>query len=407
MPPSWIRWTLVLAVAGTPCLAEYRNALDPPDPARYLRWGALRVRPGLEVRNLGRDDNIFADDQNKVADTTITLVPRLDGLMLFGDRAFLTFRADLEYTAYQENSDQNFLNRRLGGRATLPLRKMGFYVDGQTNFILERPIDAQDVRVERDENGYGLGLILEPAWRTEIELGGETMRKRYEDPDDPTNDVAERLDRNENRLLARVRYMLVGRTRLTLDTWLRDYDFKGSIGAARDTVEWSALPGVQFGEGGRLSGSLRAGWTVLEPEDPTEESFSGVSGRAAVSYRPGHRTTFTLSGRREPEVALTGESTFLLRTMGGLRGVYYFNRIFGFDVGGSRGTLKFPDTAATFEREDRIFSYDAALRFRLSESQIGRRVEYSLRYRHWRVDSNVPTANQTRNQFGFGAVLGF
>ena len=68
------------------------SKLQPPELDQYLRWGALRVRPGVELTNVGYDDNILYNDDNKVSDFTATISPKAEILVLFGDR-FLPFRS--------------------------------------------------------------------------------------------------------------------------------------------------------------------------------------------------------------------------------------------------------------------------------------------------------------------------
>ena len=72
---------------------------------------------------MGYDTNIFASTLNPVGDYTATLSPKLDGLFLFGDRAFLTFDARFDYTAYAQHTDQNFTNKRGKARMKLPVRR--------------------------------------------------------------------------------------------------------------------------------------------------------------------------------------------------------------------------------------------------------------------------------------------
>jgi hypothetical protein len=410
MRQSWIRWALLLAALGAePCLAQ-QSALEPPELGRYLRWGPLRVRPRFEVKNLGHDDNIFSSTTNEVDDLTATLAPRLDGLVLFGHRAFLTFDEQLEYTAYRDHSDQNFTNQRFVARATFPLRGKGFFVDGLLNRLKERPIDAEDIRADRDEDGFGVGVILQPGWRTEIEIGRSRKSLSYFDedaaPGAPTT-ISDRLDRSEDRHDVELRYRILGRTRLTLHGQVGTIDFDNAAAAGSDSRDWGVLPGLDFGLGGPLSGSLSIGWQEIDADDPTQPDFEDVVGRAEIAYRPGSRTTLRLEGLREPGFTVSSTSIFFLNSRIGLRALYYVNRIIGIETGGSRGKLEFPGPSGGFEREDRTDSYEVGLRFRLAENSLGRRVEYRLRWQHYRTDSNDDLLDRTRTTVGLGAVLGF
>jgi hypothetical protein len=409
MNRPWIRLALVAALGCAPCFAQ-QSALEPPDLGRYLRWGPLRVRPGFELSNVGYDDNIFASTTNEVDDYTATFSPKLDGLVLFGDRAFLTFTEKLEYTTYLDNSDQNFTTQRASARTTLPLRRKGFFVDGLYNRLKERPVDQQDIRADRDENGLGVGLILAPGWRTEIEIGRSHKAWSYFDEDADPNAVVtigDRLDRSEDRNTLEVRYRVLGRTRLTMNAHVDTIEFDNAVSSGSDSQEWGVIPGVDFGEGGPLSGSVRVGWTEIDANDPMQADFDDVVGRAELAYRPRSRIHLRLDALREPGFTVSSDSIFYLDTRVRLRAVYYLTRIVGIESGGSRGKLEFPGASGAFEREDDLDTYEVGLRFRLAENSLGRRVEYSLRFQRYRRDSSDDLQDRTRSAIGLNAVVGF
>ncbi len=402
------KWTICLIALGLgclPCLAQ--SALDPPDLARYVRWGVLRVRPGFEVSNLGYETNIFLSNENEVGDYVATWSPKIEGLVLFGDRAFLTLKERLDYKTYLEHTDQNYLDQRGSARVTFPLRRTGFYVEGVLNRIQERPVDQLDTRRERDENGLGFGVIFVAGWRTEIEVGSSWTDLSFSDADDVESTISERLNREEFSNTFKLGYRVMGRTRLTMEAYVDTIDFASLESSRQDARGWGAMPGINFGEGGQLSGSARVGWAEINADDPAFADFADVVGRAKLAYRPNTQLTFRLDGVREPGFTLSGNSIYYLDTRVALRAVYYLNRIFGVDAGGSVGRLTFPDSQGDNSRVDTTDAYEAGLRFRLSEDSVGRRVEYSLRMRHYRRESTLEGQNRSGTTLGFGAELGF
>jgi hypothetical protein len=84
--------------------------------------------------------------------------------------------------------------------------------------------------------------------------------------------------------------------------------------------------------------------------------------------------------------------------------IQYFNRILGAEAGAGRGRLSFP---APEVRVDRTVQFDAGLRLRLSETDLGRKVEYSLKVTHWTQTSSVPNNDISRTTFGFNAIIGY
>ena len=391
----------ILAMAALPATAE--SKLEPPDLERYLRWGPLRVRPGIELTNLGYDDNILANDRQKVDDYTATWSPKVEGLVLFGSRAFVTFQEKLEFTAYLDNDDQNFHNQKGSARLTVPLRKVGFFSDVALNRTKQRPPDLQSIRPEQDEDGLAFGVIFRPGWRTEIEIGHGTTDFNHSD------EVARVLDRDERRDSLEVDHHLLGRTWLTLTALRETTDFDDVTQDGKDTEAWSVLPGVKFAEGGSLTGSARVGWAELETDDRSFPDFDDVVGDLELAYRLNRRTTFKLEGRRAPEFSVFEERVFFLYTRYTARVTYFMNRSIGFVAGGRTGKLDFPGVPGERDREDRINAYDVGLRLRLAESSVGRRVEYSIKVGRYRRDSSLPDGQQdiSRTTFSFGAIVGY
>ena len=401
---------LVLAAAAVAVRAE-DSPLEPPDLGRFVRWGPVRVRPSLVIPNFGYDDNVFyrTGDQPREGDWFLTLSPRVTGLALFGNTAFTTFDGRLDYTAYAKESALNYTNSYLSGRVTLPFDSFGFYVDLGWERTQDRPIDLEDARPIRTNARTGFGAIVELGWRTDAEIGVLTSTWRNEDENYKTSDgltIGDVLDRDEEGTRVRVRYRLFGRLRATLETLRKTYDFANETpGVAPDGKESRVVPGIDFGEGGRISGSLRYGHASLDNEGTTTTDFSGRVGSARLAWKLGGQTTLRLETKRDAYYTIYEASRIYVQTAYDVRLVRYFNRALGAEIGWRPGRLEFPGDPRG--REDDLNDVDAAIRLRLSENTLGRRIEYTIRLTRYRRDSTVDSFDQSRNVLGFGAVLGY
>ncbi|HXV76855.1 MAG TPA: outer membrane beta-barrel protein [Candidatus Polarisedimenticolaceae bacterium] len=398
--------------------AQATSKLEPPDLDRYLRWGFLRARPGLELSNLGYDNNILlTPEETRVGDYTATLSPKLDGMILFGSRAFLTFVQRFDYTAYINHTDQNFLDNTTLSRLTLPFRsrQIGLFVDAGYVIDHQRPIDLEGARPRTENASGGIGLIVAPGWRTEIELGRRLRVIEYTDDDfnalvGPS--VGDRLDRRENGTTLDLSYQLRGRTKLLITGLWQEIEFAepftvGDLSFTRDTDEWRAMAGLEFGEGGPLVGSFRLGWDRIVPRSPILEVFSQPVGQASLRYRLNSRTRFELETERLPGFAVYGANSYYLLWNARFGTIYYFSRLIGIEAGVSAGRLTFPDSIDLLGREDELRSYDLGTRFRLMENSIGRRVEYGFKVRYYDRTSTVPEFDRSATTVGFDAALGF
>ncbi len=394
---------VLTALAVCPTAAAQNSKLEPPDLARYLRWGPVRARPGLNLQNLGYDDNILRNPSNRVSDYTATVVPRLDGLVLFGERAFLTFAARVSYTGYVENTDQSFLNYRTGGRLTVPFGRIGVFADLEVANEKQRPIDLEDIRPERDERAVGGGVILGLGWRSEIEVGYRSTGFAYDDPE-PGSTLAQRLDRNEEGSRVAVSYLVKGRTRATFDFERDDVLFDRR--PDRDARAVRLLPGLELGRGGPLTGAVRVGWAEIDALDPAVRPFSGVVGDAALDYRLGGGLRLEFEFERNQDFSFAEDTRYVRVTETQLRAVRYLNRILGVEGTLGRGWLSFQEGPGA-DREDDILRYSVGVRFRLDENSIGRKVEYSLVLRRYERQSTIPDFDNDATSFGLNAVVGF
>lgn len=409
-----------LVGAGAAVAEVDQSRLEPPDTERYLRWGPLRVRPRIALRNLGYDNNIlYTSAAEQVGDYTATLTPRLEGLVLFGSRAFLTFEEQLDYTVYLENSDQNYLDNRTAGRITVPFSNFGLFVDVSGTRRRSRPVDREDIRNRETERRITAGGIARLGWRTEVEVGFGVGDITNTDPDfAPTmpgdvDPIARRLDRSDESWTIDADYRVRGRTTLLLETLYKTLDFDypfqtGGVTLPRDTIETRWQVGARFGEGGRLVGTVLAGLGRIDAEDPSLPDLDEAVGELELAYRLTGRTRMVLEGSRLPGFAVTEGNSYYLDTRVGLRMLHYLNRIVGLEAGARTGTLTFPETAGGGDpRKDDLNRYELGVRLRLAENSMGRRVEYRVRLQRYERTSNVVFANQDQTTFAIDAVVGF
>jgi hypothetical protein len=330
-------------------------------------------------------------------------------LLLLGDRAFLTFDEKIDYTIYREFSSQNYLNQTGTARLTIPRRRFGFFTEVGLLQREDRPNSELDARPERRESRFGAGIILRLGWRSYAEVEQMLSKWSHSDPDFLSSSgltIDELLDRHERGTQFRLGYRLTDRTKLTFETSNKEIDFDNAA-TNRDSREWRWLPGIEFGEGGRLRGVFRIGHSRIDARDPAQPDYSGLVGEARLAYWLGSDTTVSVNGRREVGFAVYQGNLYLLDRTAGARVVHYLNRAVGVEAGFSRGTLTFPGAASANDRQDQVREYEIGLRLRISENALGRRVEYSLKARRYERDSTVASLDQSRTTLGVAAVVGF
>ena len=150
---------------------------------------------------------------------------------------------------------------------------------------------------------------------------------------------------------------------------------------------------------------MRGGWSVINSDSKTRTDFRGYVGDGRLRWRPTRRGSMQFDWRREPNFSVYEDAVYVLERSAKLSGVYYLSWPVGIETGVRKGKLTFPGSRT--DRKDDIMEYEAGVRLRLSENQMGRRVEYNLTWTYWDSDSNQDELDRTRTQIGFGAVVGF
>ena len=278
----------------------------------------LRVRPLVELTDAGYDDNILARVDDPVSDYTATVSPSVDGLLLFGSRAFLTFRERLDLTGYLDNTDQNYVNQRGDGRVTVPFGRFGVFSDFRLDRVEEQPIDLEDIRPTRKTNGLGFGFIVRVGARTEVEVRRSDTRFRHSDPDFDSNgqSIGERLDRDRIRTSMEIDYELVGAD----SPDLRRGDRRDRVHRPRSRGPHQGLRFLERAAGGQLRARrgtlspapIQMGWAKVEADDPEIADFSDFIGSAELLYRPIRRARVGLEWNRQPAFSIYEDALYLL-----------------------------------------------------------------------------------------------
>jgi len=412
--------SLFLLLASPAVFAQSISPLDPPDTSQYLKWGPLWARPGFAISDLGYDNNVngVTDDSSiaKVGDYFIAVTPRLKGLVLFGHRAFLTFDTSLQLYAYAQQSDFDYFNAFVNARLTVPFRRFGLYGDVGFYRTRDRPYDAQSIPVRPLRKTYplGAGLIVKFGWRSDAEFGYAQSRFTADDPNDPcvagdpsSCSINALNDRREEGVRLKARYLAFGRTRVLLEASRRTITFSyPKAEAQRDGDERRQFVGLDFGLGGRISGTFRVGHANFDLVNPDFTGFNGFVADIALAYNfgdTGSRLWFV--GARDVRYTVYDLTPLYVFTGGDLTLFKYFNRILGLQVGAGRATLDFLGDPTG--RMDTDTTATLGMLFRVSENSLGRSVEYSLRYTRWIVSSTDPRRDQNRGTIGFGASFGY
>ncbi len=344
MPPRAAALLAAAAMAAAASLATAADGERPSPPAGaegYLDAGPFHLRPGLALKDLGYDSNVFLTRDDRVGDYTATLAPSLEAVLLLGHRGRLDLKQELDLVGFLETSSQNHADSRSTARWWAFLGDFTYRGGLRHETARLRPSEEIDQRVRYQGGTLESRLSWSRGERTLLAASAEHRRMGYAgDPRFFGNNLSD-LDRDETTALLEARLPLRPKTQALVEasrTWI---DHRRP-GLGRDVVSQRLVAGVLLDASALLQGEVRYGVLSFRPEDPARAGYSGPVGQAALRYRVLRRLRLGAEYARDLEFSVFGDNLYYRRQTVGLSAATALTRRFHLEAGGSRSTLSYP-----------------------------------------------------------------
>src|SRR5690242_7329418 len=127
-----------------------------------FRLGPIRLHPTFGLHDVGYDNNVFATQDNAVADWRATVSAGADLILPMGRKLYLTGIVRPEYTYYQKLTDRRLLGGQYGGSLVALFNRLSV----ETGGFAEKSISPVSSEIEQSAPGTRRDLFA----RTELEL---------------------------------------------------------------------------------------------------------------------------------------------------------------------------------------------------------------------------------------------
>jgi hypothetical protein len=260
--------------------------------------GPFYLTPGVLLKELGVDGNVFNAAGEQQSDFTFTLQPSLDTWVPMARRALIKATMAPDLVWYAEHASERSVNPRLAVRSDVYLSRLTLFGERQYANARQRPNHEVDVRTRQlqETSVAGMGLAVTPSLSAESSAGGP----------DPTSG-GHRVRRDEPRAHAQPRCPKPSAHREA------SFDPADDTGAAlrRDRTSLSAPAGARCRQlPGDAGGRVRAagadqghglrGPSHVHPVGPgVLPEFSGIVGELGLSYTLLGSTVLGASYRRD------------------------------------------------------------------------------------------------------------
>ena len=378
-----------------------------------LRQGAFMIWPKVTFSS-EYNDNIFATDNDKVADGIFQLSPEIRVTSNWSRHA-LSAHAESTINQYAQHSDQNTTDYSFGADGELDvLRSLSLSSGVDFSHVTEPRTNAgsegQPFAVQYElTSGYLAGV--KTFNRLKLSARGDWSQYNYLNVTGnfPQND----RDRDQWLATARADYALSPDTAVFLEVagnWRR-YRLSASPiengvpiypgFVNRDSEGVTALVGANFDLAALVRGEVGVGYMEQSFKDPAMSDYGGLGARAEVSWFPTQLTTLTVTGSRSVEDATMARASTYLSTNLRLRVDHELLRNLVISGAATYGD----DDYRGIDRRDKRYGAGIAANYLMN-----RNVGLNLAYNFYKkeadgADPSVAFGNATVNRVGLTLTL--
>jgi len=280
----------VLLLSAMPAAAQTSD----PDTS-VIQLGPFGITPSLQLRDMGRDTNVFNERDNPRSDFTLTVVPRFE-IVVRPKALRVTVNTATEYVYYQTYETERSINRSAGVRADLLLPRVQPYFLASGSSTAARLNAEVDARARHNEGVYGAGVVLKLGTRTSVGGLYRTTSFRYvEDEAFRGQSLSDSFDSEIDVVEGTVGVELTPFTQVNVTVSREEQRFDHS--PERDADSIRITPTISFSPDAVIRGSASVGYRRFTPKSGSLPSYSGLvaSVTLATTLYDRNQIDFTLS----------------------------------------------------------------------------------------------------------------
>ncbi len=342
-----------------------------------IRLGPVRLAPGLTIRELGHDDNVFDEADNPKEDYVVAGTPDIS---VFTRLRFVQVSAyagsDMQY--YKEYESERAIGHSFRGRVTMVGSRLTPFFGAGTHRTRTRPNGEIDVRADLQTDELSGGLAYELS--TNAQAFGAAIQSDvdYRDAFQSGISLEQSLSRRSTEYQSGIRTDLTPFLSLQLRGAYKEDEFRLNPNRNGDSRMGTAV--LVIDTAAVISGSATFGYQDYQPVDPLIAPYRGVIGSGLITYPFLELGRFNFGYNRGIEYSFDEAEGYYVDTSFNLA---YTHRLFGeVDAQGSmaRSFFTYGNGATTPEREDTLESYNGNLGYNMrNKTRIAAHYDYARR----------------------------
>ena len=248
-----------------------------------LSFGPLKVAPGLIVREIGWDSNVF--DEPKSASPKEDYVAAFQpDLSMFTRLRFVQVSAyaGSELTYYRTYGSERSVGHAVRGRVDLLFSRLRPFVAGGQTKTRARANGEIDVRANRKDEEFSGGLAFDLSAHSLLYAATARTRNSFEDAFQEGVNLAESMTRQGNDYSGGLRTDITPLLALTMFGGYHEDLF--SAVPQRNTESYYGTAQLRFAPEGVINGTAAFTYRDLTPVDPGIRPFRGLLGSVGLTY---------------------------------------------------------------------------------------------------------------------------
>jgi len=395
-----VRMCVFAMAIGIPAsaAAQTEASPEPGDVRTEARGhvGPFYLTPGVRLKELGVDSNVFNSAGEQKSDFTFTVAPMVNVSVPMARRALLTTTLASDLVWYAHYETERSVNPQVTARGEVYLNRITLFGEGSQLSTRQRPNYEIDARSRRADQTVSTGARVALTSKFSVEVGAHRDEIRYDnDAEFDATNLQRTLNRDSRGVQLTARHRLTPLTTLAVRAQVDQDRF--ILSPSRDSDSYRVLPGVEFAPRALVKGSAYLGYRRFTPvAQGALRPFSGLVGELGLSYTLLGATAFGVSFRRDLTYSYSELQPFFVDTTFGAS----IRRALGsrFDVLGSADRHLYDYrsflTAGLDDgpRVDTTWNYAASVGYRIGRSgRIGLGASYTQRDSTiaWRAYDNL------------------
>lgn len=396
---------LLAVMAAVPAGAQTTQSSDPDTST--IRLGPLGITPMLMLRDIGRDENVFNENENPKSDFTFTAEPRVD--LVFSPRGLkVAFTTATQYVYYRDYESERSTNTAAAVRADFYLARFQPFVLASGKNTRERLNQEVDERARHNERVLGAGVNIKIGTRLTVGASARTSELTFDDAEDfRGEDLARSFNSTTDAFDVSTGVQLTTFTQFSVAVTHEDQRFP--LAPERDARSIRVTPTFSFSPEAVLNGSVSVGYRRFTPQSSALEPFTGVVASATIGSTLWNRHRVALVFGRDLRYSYETDTPYYLATGGTVTVTTQLVGPFDVRATATRQLLEYRANQATVGAidpgDDTVTSYGFGAGYRIRERlRLGINAEWSRResqisserdYRNRRIFASLTWGSQT------------